>query len=77
MKMPKTTITELRRQRARRLSAAVLQWRRLADRYEYPRALEDIAAEALAREYALGRRAGIAAAVKTQKTRGGFTRMGQ
>lgn len=66
MKMPKTTITELRRQRARRLSAAVLQWRRLADRYEYPRALEDIAAEA-----------GIAAAVKTQKTRGGFTRMGQ
>lgn len=47
-------IVEARRRRVRRLSAAVLEWRQLAEQRQYPRSLIDILDVALTREYQLG-----------------------
>jgi hypothetical protein len=58
---PKTQsvkVLSARHDRASRLADAFLEWQRLANQNSYPRSIVEIAEHALAREYALGRKAG-------------------
>jgi hypothetical protein len=50
-------VVDARRRRAERLAKDFTDWSCLAERSQYPRSLVEIAEQALAREYTLGRKA--------------------